>query len=152
MVLYSLTASDAVATLADLYPPGVHPGLPFLANLLKQPSCLAWYTRDGDQIAAAIWYLSTGTHAELIDLVVAPLARRLGIGRAILEESSSALINLGIRTVELEVRESNSAARALYKKIGFVRTGRRRNYYPSESGREDAILMTCDLSENGSLW
>jgi ribosomal-protein-alanine N-acetyltransferase len=106
---------------------------------------------EGDQVTAAIWYLSTGTHAELSDLIVAPSARGLGIGRTILEQSSSALINLGIRTVELEVRESNAAARALYKKTGFVRTGRRRNYYPSESGREDAILMTCDLSENGSL-
>ena len=86
-----------------------------------------------------------------LTLIVAPSARGLGIGRTILEQSSSALINLGMRTVELEVRESNKAARALYKKTGFVRTGRRRNYYPSESGREDAILMMCDLSENGSL-
>jgi ribosomal protein S18 acetylase RimI-like enzyme len=150
-VLYPLTPSDALATLIDLYPPDAHPGLPFLADLLRQPACRAWYTADADQVTAAIWYLSTGTHAELIDLIVAPSARGLGIGRTILEQSSSALINLGIRTVELEVRESNGAARALYKKIGFVRSGRRRNYYPSESGREDAILMTCDLSENGSL-
>ena len=149
MVLYSLTASDAEATLGDLYQPGAHPGLSFLANLLKQPACRAWYTKDGDQITAAIWYLASGTHAELIDLVVAPSARRLGIGRAILEQSSSSLVNQGFRTMELEVRVSNSAARALYKKAGFVRTGRRRNYYPSESGREDAILMSCDLSENG---
>jgi len=66
-VLYSLTPSDALATLIDLYPPDAHPGLPFLADLLKQPACRAWYTADADQVTAAIWYLSTGTHAELID-------------------------------------------------------------------------------------
>ena len=150
-MLYALTPSDALAKLTDLYPPDAHPGLPFLADVLKQPACRAWYAADGERVTAAIWYLYTGTHAELIDLIVAPSARGLGIGRTILEQSSSALINLGCRTVELEVRESNKAARALYKKVGFVRTGRRRNYYPSESGREDAILMTCDLSDSGNL-
>ena len=64
-MLYPLTPSDALATLIDLYPPDAHPGLPFLADLLKQPACRAWYTADADQVTAAIWYLSTGTHAEL---------------------------------------------------------------------------------------
>jgi ribosomal-protein-alanine N-acetyltransferase len=38
----------------------------------------------------------------------------------------------------LEVRASNSAAIALYEKLGLVRTGVRRNYY---EGRDDAVLM-----------
>ena len=80
-MLYALTPSDALAKLADLYPPDAHPGLPFLADLLKQPACRAWYAADGEQVTAAIWYLYTGTHAELIDLIVAPSARGLGIGR-----------------------------------------------------------------------
>jgi ribosomal-protein-alanine N-acetyltransferase len=41
------------------------------------------------------------------------------------------------------VRLSNKAAIALYRQLGFVETGRRRNYY--ENG-EDAILMEYDLN------
>ncbi len=39
----------------------------------------------------------------------------------------------------LEVRESNKAAITLYKKLGFLQAGKRKNYYELE--KEDAILM-----------
>ena len=42
------------------------------------------------------------------------------------------------RTILLEVRESNSAARKLYEKCGFVQSGRRQRYY--KQPEEDAIL------------
>ena len=48
----------------------------------------------------------------------------------------------------LEVRESNARARKMYTSFGFEETGRRKNYYPTENGREDAILMTAQLSRS----
>ncbi len=45
----------------------------------------------------------------------------------------------------LEVRESNLAAQSLYKKHGYTEVGRRRGYYSLP--KEDAVLMTCFLSE-----
>ncbi|MGZ8155124.1 MAG: ribosomal protein S18-alanine N-acetyltransferase, partial [Burkholderiales bacterium] len=41
----------------------------------------------------------------------------------------------------LEVRPSNTAARALYARSGFSEIGRRRDYYPAQEGREDAVVM-----------
>jgi ribosomal-protein-alanine N-acetyltransferase len=41
----------------------------------------------------------------------------------------------------LEVRASNLPAINLYRKAGFADIGLRREYYPAENGREDAILM-----------
>ena len=41
----------------------------------------------------------------------------------------------------LEVRESNAPAIALYQNSGFDVAGTRRDYYPSDKGREDALLM-----------
>ena len=41
----------------------------------------------------------------------------------------------------LEVRPSNARARALYQREGFVDIGVRKNYYPAEGGREDALVM-----------
>ena len=48
----------------------------------------------------------------------------------------------------LEVRDSNLAARNLYRKFGFRDVGRRRNYYDKPT--EDAILMTRFFREEGT--
>jgi ribosomal protein S18 acetylase RimI-like enzyme len=45
----------------------------------------------------------------------------------------------GARKMFLEVRVSNAPARALYRRLGFVETGRRKNYYAEE--QEDALTM-----------
>jgi ribosomal-protein-alanine N-acetyltransferase len=46
---------------------------------------------------------------------------------------------LGIQKITLEVRDSNTAARNLYEKLGFVSVGRRKRYYSDNN--EDAIIM-----------
>ena len=47
----------------------------------------------------------------------------------------------GATQIFLEVRPSNEAALALYKKVGFEMIGRRKGYYPALNGREDAVVM-----------
>jgi len=74
---------------------------------------------------------------ELENLVVAPTARRKGMGKRLL----NALLHAARETrssVFLEVRESNMAARVLYESAGFKQTGRRPAYYTKPA--EDAIL------------
>ncbi|MCZ6831549.1 MAG: hypothetical protein O7F73_18545, partial [Gammaproteobacteria bacterium] len=46
----------------------------------------------------------------------------------------------------LEVRCSNGGAIALYRKHGFTEDGVRKNYYPTDGGREDALLMSLNLT------
>ena len=59
-------------------------------------------------------------------------------GFAVFQTASSQ----GVSRLLLEVRASNAAAIGLYRKYGFIETGRRKNYYPlPEGGYEDAILM-----------
>ena len=50
-----------------------------------------------------------------------------------------------MRRMVLEVRASNAAAIALYRRAGFSDIGLRRDYYQAENGREDAILMGREL-------
>ena len=45
----------------------------------------------------------------------------------------------------LEVRESNQAAMQMYLNHGFNEVGRRRNYYPTAAGREDALVYGLQL-------
>ena len=43
------------------------------------------------------------------------------------------------------MRLSNAAALALYRKRGFNEVGMRKNYYPGEKGREDALILATEL-------
>ena len=62
-----------------------------------------------------------------------------------LDEMMAVARRQGMRRVVLEVRASNAAAIALYRKAGFSNIGLRRDYYQAENGREDAILMGREL-------
>jgi ribosomal-protein-alanine N-acetyltransferase len=75
---------------------------------------------------------------------VAPSARRRGIARALLERIMAEVMEAGVRALYLEVRESNSAARALYRTLGFEQVGQRRGYYQHPS--EDALVLRRDLA------
>ena len=78
------------------------------------------------------------------DLAVAPSARRNGIGRSLLVRSLVALTADGAETVKLEMRESNDAAGALYRKLGFETARRVPRYYRDG---EDALVMILDVPE-----
>ena len=102
--------------------------------------------RGGDAAAGLLGYvvaLVIGPEAEIADLAVAPEARRLGIGRALLERVLAELEHAGAKTVFLEVRESNRAARTLYESKGFESIGRRRAYYRQPV--EDALVLKREI-------
>jgi ribosomal-protein-alanine N-acetyltransferase len=80
---------------------------------------------------------------ELENIVVAPSARRQGLGKRLLDALLAAARRTNSTTVFLEVRESNAAARSLYEKAGFEQTGRRKSYYTNPP--EDAILYRLTL-------
>jgi len=80
---------------------------------------------------------------ELENIVVAPAARRHGIGGRLLEAWLARVRETDSEAVFLEVRELNDAARSLYEKAGFQQTGRRRSYYTDPP--EDAILYRRGL-------
>ena len=77
--------------------------------------------------------------AHITNIAVHPLARRKGIGEALLRVLMAEANRLGIQKITLEVRDSNTAARNLYEKLGFVSVGRRKRYYSDNN--EDAIIM-----------
>lgn len=84
-----------------------------------------------------------GPEWELENIVVAPTARRKGLGKQLLNALLAAARETSSTAVFLEVRDSNRAARTLYEKAGFEQTGRRKSYYTSPL--EDAILYRKTL-------
>ena len=70
---------------------------------------------------------------EIFRVATLPAFRRRGVGEALCRAHLSRC-----GTCYLEVRRTNTAARALYERLGFVLTGERRDYY--KNPREDACL------------
>ncbi len=60
-------------------------------------------------------------NGHVVRLAVHPLARRLGIGRALLRDQVSRLAQAGQRVVSLNTQGSNLAAQQLYRQLGFRR-------------------------------
>jgi [ribosomal protein S18]-alanine N-acetyltransferase len=96
---------------------------------------------EGRLAGFAVARLLPPDEVEILNVATDPGARGRGVGNALLQ----ALLKLPGRVMFLEVRESNNAARALYRAAGFTEEGRRRKYYPSlgppGGAREDAVVM-----------
>jgi len=87
---------------------------------------------------------TVGADWELENVVVADDFHRQGIGRRLVEEFLARARQGQSQSVFLEVRESNTAARALYAKLGFHEIGRRKSYY--RTPLEDAVLYGKSLA------
>jgi ribosomal-protein-alanine N-acetyltransferase len=79
--------------------------------------------------------------SHLLNLCVRPDAQRQGIGRKLLLHLISLARRHNAEMMFLEVRPTNVAARALYENMGFNELGSRREYYPADRGREDALIL-----------
>ena len=72
-------------------------------------------------------------------------SRVLGFGGQMLNHLIDDARAQDARQMFLEVRESNTAAIHMYLNHGFNEVGRRRNYYPTATGREDALVFGLQL-------
>ena len=97
----------------------------------------------GDEKAGYGEIRSVAGEAQVYNIAIAPEFRRNGIGEALLRHMIDRAEEDGCTLVTLEVRSRNSAAMALYEKLGFREVGRRKGYYAR--GGEDAVLMDLDL-------
>jgi ribosomal-protein-alanine N-acetyltransferase len=84
--------------------------------------------------------------AHLLNLTVAPVYRRQGWARVMLDALGLWARTLSATALWLEVRASNVRALQLYAHYGFMQTGLRKGYYLTQQGQpEDAVLMICRL-------
>lgn len=121
--LPAIAAIQAAAPEAAQWPPG---------DYLRYECAVA----DDEGVAGFIVtrQIAPG-EAELLNLAVAPSARRRGIGRALLAHVLEARPGRWL----LEVRASNASAIRLYESAGFSDLSRRPGYY--RESPEAAIVM-----------
>ena len=95
------------------------------------------YKIDNKYVAFLIYQLLY-EKAEVIDIFVLDEYRRKGIAKALLNEM---LKDKTIKSVTLEVKESNKNAILLYNSLGFNEVAKRKGYYNGE----DALLMLKEV-------
>ncbi|MBN2604802.1 MAG: ribosomal protein S18-alanine N-acetyltransferase [Bacilli bacterium] len=81
-------------------------------------------------------------NAEILNLFVIEKYRGLGLGKLLMNEVIKTCMEEHIEMLTLEVRVSNEYAIFMYKELGFVQGGIRKNYY---SNGEDALLLTLNI-------
>ena len=101
-----------------------------------------------DNAGAIVGYgiMSIGAgECHLLNICVSAAFRGQGCGRQLVTALLAHARGERVTIALLEVRRSNAAAHALYSALGFNEIGTRRNYYPTRTGREDALLLARAL-------
>lgn len=121
---------------------------PWSKNLFEQAAKSTKYCAlaelDGKIIGYGIVSYVVG-EAELLNICIAPDAQGKGYSKVFLQHLIHHATEKDNQEMYLEVRVSNASAIALYQGAGFNEIGRRKNYYPTKQGKEDAILMALSL-------
>ena len=103
----------------------------------------AWVLRD--QNGGLLGYfllMAIVDEAHLLNVAVSADKHGQGLGRFLLNQAVACARGLGVASVLLEVRPSNTRALEIYERYGFKHIGRRKAYYPAANQqREDAIVM-----------
>lgn len=105
----------------------------------------AWLAREDERMIGYAVMMLVLDEVHLLNITVLPELQRRGLGSALLGHLFDLARMRSATRMLLEVRPSNASGQALYKRHGFAEIGRRRDYYPAQAGREDAIVMTRDL-------
>ncbi len=104
-----------------------------------------WLLMCSDQnVGHGILSVAAG-ESHLLNVCVHPDFQGHGFGRILVEHLLERARTREASTIFLEVRPSNVAACELYDKLGFNEVGIRENYYPSNVGREDALVLAKEL-------
>jgi ribosomal protein S18 acetylase RimI-like enzyme len=115
-----------------------------------------WHIRDRESVVlvardqramagfAIMQFGEISAHLNLLGVL--PSRQRCGIGRRLIEWLERSAVTAGTFVVQLEVRESNHAAREFYATLGYREVGRIENYY---QGQDSAVQMSRDLTVSG---
>jgi len=121
---------------------------PWTEGILRDCIRIGYYCcvseADGGILAYGI-LSSGGGESHILNLCVHPVARRQGLGFALLHTLMDQARRREADCILLEVRPSNRGALGLYQKAGFNEIGVRKAYYPARKGREDALIYALEF-------
>jgi ribosomal-protein-alanine N-acetyltransferase len=115
-------------------------------SLLSESNVVADRATFGRKVAGFILSRIAADEAEILSIAVDRGARGRGLGYRLLQRNLQRLVALGVRSVFLEVDANNRPALALYRRMGFIEVGQRRQYYRHSDGTAStALVLRRDL-------
>lgn len=108
-------------------------------DALSSDKVIFLVAEQGDKTVGYCGMYCAADEGEITNVAVAREARNRGIGGRLVKQLLDRAREAGIRNVILEVRLSNDSAIHLYKNLGFVISGIRKDFY--EMPREDGYVM-----------
>lgn len=144
------------AELADLHAPAFHHAWSEedFAGMLSQGNIFGFIARPvGKPKQAAGFVLArlVAGEAEILTIAVSSAFQRRGVGRDLMEAVLRHLHHERAESLFLEVDESNVAAQALYRRLGFIQVGQRPAYYETGHGRSNALVLRRQFPEAMSV-
>ncbi|MFB3788154.1 MAG: ribosomal protein S18-alanine N-acetyltransferase [bacterium] len=97
----------------------------------------------GEVVGYCFLWILVEDEIHIANIAVRPSHKKHGIGRMMVREAMRRGREVNAHGITLEVRESNTAAREFYRKLGFEETGRRVRYYRKPV--EDALILRLRL-------
>lgn len=89
--------------------------------------------------------LCAADEGNLVSIGVEEDCREMGIATELLDIAYEMALERGVTSINLEVRESNEPAITMYEKEGFVKVGKRPNFYRNPT--EDALLYIKQIGQ-----
>jgi [ribosomal protein S18]-alanine N-acetyltransferase len=114
-------------------------------DCLRVGYCCWTLESDDELVAHGVMSVAAG-ESHILNLCVHPDSQNIGLGKDMLSHLMEIARHHGAEMAFLEVRPSNEAAIRLYMSAGFDEVGIRNDYYPAESGREDALIMARNIT------
>ena len=106
-----------------------------------------WVVELDDNIIGYGVVMIAAGESHILNLCIHPDYQGNSYGRVLLHFLIEQAQKSAADMVLLEVRESNKTAIALYDSSGFHELGVRRDYYPADNGRENAIILAKYLDK-----
>ena len=101
--------------------------------------------RGGETLIGYFVAMQGVDEVHLLNITVDPRYQGQGWGRVMLDALAIWARGQRAQWLWLEVRTGNTRAQQVYQRYGYRRVGERKNYYPADKGREDAIVMSFQL-------
>ena len=113
-----------------------------LKNELKNPLARYLILKVDNKVIAFAGLWIVANEGQITNIAVHPDYRNNGFGNLLMKSLIDNMKNWNCNSLTLEVRSSNTIARKLYSKYGFIEEGIRKNYYHCDNGtKEEAIIM-----------
>ncbi|NQY42658.1 MAG: ribosomal protein S18-alanine N-acetyltransferase [Legionellales bacterium] len=97
-------------------------------------------TKSCGKILGFLMLMVVADECQVLNIAISKLYRNRGLGLMLLNHAISCLPK-HVKKIWLEVMKSNIVAQNLYKKLFFVMVGKRKNYYKTTTGYEDALIF-----------